>query len=110
MTMDCNVIYILPTAFQAKPGQKQEIEGDVCEGEDSGATAAVKNVEPEEELKKRTFRKPEKVMTRHLKPLYIQVLMDGSPVKRVDSGAAVNIMPLHTMRKLGKTADDLVHT
>jgi hypothetical protein len=40
----------------------------------------------------------------HLKPLYICGHLDGTPMARmlVDGGAAVNVMPYSTFKKLGK--------
>ncbi|OMO78281.1 Retrotransposon gag protein [Corchorus capsularis] len=46
----------------------------------------------------------------HIKPLYIKAHLDGVPVNRVlvDNGAAVNIFPYSTLRRLGKGADNLI--
>jgi hypothetical protein len=48
----------------------------------------------------------------HLKPMYIRGHLDGTPVARmlVDGGAAVNVMPYATFKKLGKTDAKLIKT
>jgi hypothetical protein len=47
-----------------------------------------------------------------LKPLYIRGHLDGTLVARmlVDGGAAVNVMPYSTFKKLGKTNAKLIKT
>lgn len=51
-------------------------------------------------------------MMKHLKPLYIKAHLNGKLFNRVfvDGGDVLNIMPLTTMKKLGKNADDLITT
>jgi hypothetical protein len=46
----------------------------------------------------------------HLKPLYIHGHLDGTPVAcmLVDGGAAVNVMPYSTFKKLRKTDAELI--
>jgi hypothetical protein len=48
----------------------------------------------------------------HLKPLYIRGHLNGTPVAHmlVDGGAAVNVMPYSTFKKLGKTDAELIKT
>jgi hypothetical protein len=48
----------------------------------------------------------------YLKSLYIHGHLNGMPVARmlVDGGAAVNVMPYTTFKKLGKTDAKLVKT
>ena len=57
-----------------------------------------------------TFEKPEKNL--HLKALYLKGFIDGKPLTKilVDGGAAVNLMPYSTFRKLGKRTEDLCPT
>ena len=45
----------------------------------------------------------------HLKALYLKWFIDGKPLTKmlVDGGAAVNLMPYSTFRKLDKKAEDL---
>jgi len=58
------------------------------------------------------FEKPEGIENRHLKPLYINGYVNGKPMSKmmVDGGAAVNLMPYTTFRKLGRTTEDLIKT
>nr|ABA94385.1 retrotransposon protein, putative, unclassified [Oryza sativa Japonica Group] len=60
--------------------------------------------------KQAIFEKPEGTKNRHLKPLYINRFVNGKPMSKmmVDGGAAVNLMPYATFRKLGRSADDLI--
>jgi hypothetical protein len=62
-------------------------------------------------LQEAIFKKPAKLQD-HLKPLYIRGHLNGTPVARmlVDGGAAVNVMPYATFKKLGKTNVELVKT
>ncbi|XP_051115706.1 uncharacterized protein LOC127240898 [Andrographis paniculata] len=45
----------------------------------------------------------------HLKPLYVNAHICGKPINKVfiDNGAVFNVMPLKTLRKLGKEIGDL---
>ena len=56
------------------------------------------------------FDKPAK--HRHLKPLYLKGYVNGKPLTKmfVDGGAAINIMPYTTFKKLGMTSEDLLKT
>jgi len=49
---------------------------------------------------------------RHLKALYMKGFIDGKPMTKmlVNGGAAVNLMPYTTFRKLGKGPGDLLET
>ena len=51
-------------------------------------------------------------MSQHLKPLYIKSLINGRPFSQVftDRGAILNVMPLITLKKLGKGKLDLIFT
>lgn len=68
--------------------------------------------ETEYEAEKRVFYKPEEKMSLHIKPLYIYAYLDGVRINRimVDNGAAVNILPFASLRKISKSVDDLIHT
>ncbi|KAM2784232.1 hypothetical protein COP1_013638 [Malus domestica] len=48
----------------------------------------------------------------HLKPIYVTAHLEGVPFKRVliDGAAAVNVIPLKQMKKLGISEEDLSHT
>lgn len=45
-----------------------------------------------------------------MKPLYIKAHLNGKEVSRlfVDGEAVLNVMPVSTMKKLGKTKEDMV--
>ncbi|XP_059627432.1 uncharacterized protein LOC132270260 [Cornus florida] len=51
-------------------------------------------------------------MTQQLRPLYVKVWVEGQPINRVlvDNGSVVNVIPATTLKKLGKTMDDVVPT
>ena len=51
-------------------------------------------------------------MTRHLKPLYIKALINSKLVSVVfiNGGAILNVMPIITLKKLGKNKLDLIST
>ena len=73
--------------------------------EESGESSKGKTPSLEETRASRvTFEKPPEEMTKHLRPLYIRAHIDGKPVSRVlvDNGAAVNILPLRIVRRLGQ--------
>jgi hypothetical protein len=57
--------------------------------------------------KQATFDKP--VKNRHMRPLYLRGYVNGKPLTKmfVDGGAAVNVMPYTTFRKLGMGLGDL---
>jgi hypothetical protein len=57
-----------------------------------------------------TFEKPKRYL--HLKALYLKGFIDGKPMTKMldDGGAAVNLMPYTTFRKLGKKLEDLSST
>jgi hypothetical protein len=61
--------------------------------------------------KEATFTKPKESVI-HLKPLFVRGHIDGVPIAKmlVDGGAAVNLMPYSSYRKLGKQDDELVKT
>lgn len=52
------------------------------------------------------FEKPTEEMVKHLKPLYIEAHLNGKLFNRIfaNGGVVLNIMPLATMKKLGKNA------
>jgi hypothetical protein len=60
--------------------------------------------------KQAAFDKPAK--NRHMRPLYLRGYVNGKPLTKmfVDSGAAVNVMPYTTFRKLGMGLGDLTPT
>jgi hypothetical protein len=60
--------------------------------------------------KQATFNKPAK--NRHMRPLYLKGCVNGKPLTKlfVDGGAAMNVMPYTTFRKLGMGPGDLTPT
>jgi hypothetical protein len=58
------------------------------------------------------FEKPRKKNYKHLKTLYLKGYINSHPVNKmlVDIGAAVNIMPYLVLRRLGRSAEDLIKT
>jgi hypothetical protein len=60
--------------------------------------------------KQEIFDKP--VKNRHMRPLYLRGYINGKPLTKmfVDGGAAVNVMPYTTFRKLGMSPSDLTPT
>jgi hypothetical protein len=57
-----------------------------------------------------TFDKPAK--NRHMRPLYLRGYVNRKPLTKmfVDGGAAINVMPYTTFRKLGMGLGDLMPT
>ena len=98
VTAPINMVFTLPVEF----GIDQD---DVDEVEEESAKLVLS---PERAV----FDKPEGTENRHLKPLYINGYVNGKPMFKmmVDGGAAVNLMPYATFRKLGRNAEDLIKT
>jgi hypothetical protein len=88
--MDINMVFMLPVEFR---GIEEEVT-QMC----LGPMVVV-------------FEKPEE-SSQHLKPLYIRGHIDRKSASRmlVDGGAAVNLMPYTTFKKLGREDDELVKT
>ncbi|GKV15581.1 hypothetical protein SLEP1_g26361 [Rubroshorea leprosula] len=112
VNLSCLVI-TLPLVFQAREQPESAVyhqtdlteEEEVIEipaKEDGGMDSADKII----------FEKPEKRMTRHIRPLYIHAHLDGMPINRVlvDNGAAANVLPTCILHKIGKSLGDLMET
>jgi hypothetical protein len=58
------------------------------------------------------FEKPRGKNYKHLKALYLKGYINGHPVNKmlVDTGTAFNIMPHSVLRRLGRSAEDLIKT
>jgi hypothetical protein len=58
------------------------------------------------------FEKPRAKNYKHLKALYLKGYINCQPVNKmlVDTGAAVNIIPYSVLRRLGRSAGDLIKT
>ena len=59
-----------------------------------------------------TFEKPGYKERKHLKPLFMKGYINGKPMTKmlIDGGAAVNLMPYATYRKLGLGEEDMIQT
>nr|AAQ56321.1 putative polyprotein [Oryza sativa Japonica Group]AAQ56330.1 hypothetical protein OSJNBa0095C12.21 [Oryza sativa Japonica Group] len=98
VTASVNMVFTLPAEFGIKQADVDEVEEE----------SAKLILSPEHAV----FEKPEGTENRHLKPLYINGYVNGKPMSKmmVDGGAAVNLMPYTTFRKLGRNAEDLIKT
>ena len=58
------------------------------------------------------FNQPTEEMKKHLQPLHIKATIKGKCVGKilVDGGAAINLLPLRTLEKLGKSKEELKDT
>jgi len=91
---DVNMVFVLPLEFRAP--QPEEL------------AVARLDLGPQPII----FEKPKEKSYKHLKGLYLKGLIDGKPVNKmlVDTGAAVNLMPYSVLRRLGRSAADLIKT
>jgi hypothetical protein len=100
------MVYLLPNEFMAPANQvvQEEASPYINEDEQLGLMAQLVLA------KQATFDKPAK--NRHMRPLYLRGYVNGKPLTKmfVDGGAAVNVMPYTTFRKLGMGPEDLTPT
>jgi hypothetical protein len=98
VTAPVNMVFTLPAEFGID-------QADVDEVEEESAKLVLS---PEQAV----IEKPEGTENRHLKPLHINGYVNGKPMSKmmVDGGAAVNLMPYATFRKLGRNIEDLIKT
>jgi hypothetical protein len=100
------MICFLPNEFMAPANQivQEEASPDIDEAEQFGLMAQLVLA------KQAIFDKPAK--NRHMRPLYLRGYVNGKPLTKmfVDGGAAVNVMPYTTFRKLGMGHEDLMPT
>jgi hypothetical protein len=101
------MVYFLLNEFMAPANQvvQEEMSPDINEDEQLGGLMAQLVL-----AKQATFDKPAK--NRHMRPLYLKGYVNGKPLTKmfVDGGAAVNVMPYTTFRKLGMSPGDLTPT
>jgi hypothetical protein len=99
------MVYLLPNEFMAPANQVVQDEASPDEDEQLGGLMAQLVL-----AKQATFDKPAK--NRHMRPLYLRGYVNGKPLTKmfVDGGAAVNVMPYTTFRKLGMGLGDLTPT
>jgi hypothetical protein len=100
------MVCFLPNEFMVPANQilQQEVLPDMDEAEQFGLMAQLVLA------KQATFDKPAKNW--HMRPLYLRGYVNGKPLTKmfVDGGAAVNVMPYTTFRKLGMGPGDLTPT
>jgi hypothetical protein len=101
------MVYFLPNEFMAPANQvvQEEVSPDVNEDEQLGGLMAQLVL-----AKQATFDKPAR--NRHMRPLYLKRYVNSKPLAKifVDGGAAVNVMPYTTFKKLGMGPGDLTPT
>ena len=105
--LNCSTISLtLATIFKSKKAEEDlvEIEGKhPATKEDEGRGGVT--IESFEECKpqKVMLEKPSMEMTRHIKPLYVLVHLNGRPISKVsiDNGPIVNVMSLRMLGALG---------
>ena len=92
---------LIPLEFMVDSEQPDQFERDVFEEE--AEWAVLVNPAVNQHIETMKFEKPKGTLARHLKPLYIQVHINGRTVSRVfvDGGAILNMMPIHTSKGLG---------
>jgi hypothetical protein len=100
------MVCFLPNEFMAPANQivQEEVLPDMDEAEQFGLMAQLMLA------KQATFDKPAK--NQHMRPLFLRGYINGKPLNKmfVDGGAAVNVMPYTTFRKLGLDLGDLTPT
>jgi hypothetical protein len=101
------MVYFLPNEFMAPANQvvQEETSLDINDDEQLGGLMAQLVL-----AKQATFDKPAK--NRHMRPLYLKGYVNGNPLTKmfVNGGAAVNVMPYTTFKKLGMCPGDLTPT
>jgi hypothetical protein len=101
------MVYFLPNEFMTPANQvvQEETSLDINDVEQLGGLMAQLVL-----AKRATFDKPAK--NRHMRSLYLKGYVNGKPLTKmfVDGGAAVNMMPYTTFRKLGAGPGDLTPT
>jgi hypothetical protein len=100
------MVCFLPSEFMAPANQivQEEVLPDMDEVEQVGLMAQLVLT------KQATFDKL--VKNQHMRPLYLRGYVNGKALTKmfVDGGAAVNVMPYTTFRKLGMGLGDLTPT
>jgi hypothetical protein len=101
------MVYFLPNEFMVPANQvvQEETSPDINEDEQLGGLMAQLVL-----AKQATFDKP--ANNRHMRPMCLRGYVNGKPLTKmfVDGGAAVNVMPYTTFRKLGMGFGDLTLT
>jgi hypothetical protein len=89
-----NMVFVLPPEFYT-PDRKELLVAQLDFG-----------------LRPVIFEKPREKSYKHLKALYLKAYINGHPVNKrlVYTSASVNIMPYSVLRRLGRSAEDLIKT
>ena len=97
-----NMVFLLPAEYSI------QMADEVIADDEIEQSSAKLQLSPEQAV----FDKPANTSYRHLRPLYIKGFVNGWPMTKmlVDGGAAVNLMPYTTFRKLGKVPENLIKT
>ncbi|XP_059624663.1 uncharacterized protein LOC132267525 [Cornus florida] len=94
--------------------QEEKAESSEIKNDSTSSSAGIGLISQDQPSKadKIIFEKPPLSMTQQLRPLYVKVWVEGQPINRVlvDNGSVVNVIPSTTLKKLGKTMDDVVPT
>ena len=101
------MVFILPTEFRASSKYEQEeSDKERYDEEELGEAVAQLALQSQQAI----FDKPSQ--HRHSNTLYMKGFVDGKPMTKmlVDGGAAINLMPYMTYRKLGKGPEDVFKT
>jgi predicted aspartyl protease len=98
------MVYFLPNEFMAHANQVVQEEASLDDEQAEGVMAQLVLA------KQAIFDKPAR--NRHMRLLYLKGYVNGKPLTKmfVDGGAAVNVMPYTTFRKLGMGPSDLTPT
>jgi hypothetical protein len=101
------MVYFLPNEFMAPANQVVQDDAFPDTNEDERLAGLMAQLVL---AKQATFDKPAK--NRHMRPLYLKGYVNGKPLTKmfVNGGAAVNVMPYTTFRKLGMGPRDLTPT
>lgn len=123
--VDVSMVYVLPAQFGVKykgqsvqevdQGTQLPVEPAVNKGEEAvypSLTEGIRVLREEGPSETVAITRPPSNMLTHVRPIYVKAILDGVPMNRilVDNGAAIKILPVATMKKLGKDSHDLVPT
>ncbi|KAM1156998.1 hypothetical protein ACFX2B_027422 [Malus domestica] len=117
VSMEINMVHVLPADFQSSTSQLNFLDGDVVAEEashiDFVIVAEVESTTKDDNLKAalaELFPRSSSAKLHHLKPLYVTAHIEGYPVSKVfvDCRATVNIMPVNVMQALRRSNDELI--
>ncbi|KAM1764055.1 hypothetical protein COP1_003265 [Malus domestica] len=115
--MEISMVQVLPADFQSSTSQPNFLDGDVIAEEaghiDFVTVANDDSTTKDDNIKAalaELFPRASSAKLHHLKPLYVTAHIEGYPVSKVfvDCGATVNIMPVHIMKALRRSNDQLI--